>query len=187
LGKYAEILDSDLLAQYKQSSNQEFLAALYWRYQPLVQGVCYKYLQDMELAKDATMDIYQELVTKCLQHEIANFKAWLHTVARNHCLMKLRKNNPVVPMPEQIMQNEEVLHLEDKQALEEQFKKMEICLEQLAATQRTSVELFYLQKKCYKEIAEQLGIEWNKVRSTIQNGRRNLKICMEQQVVHEQQ
>ena len=39
---------------------------------------------------------------------------------------------------------------------------------------------FTFKNKCYKEIAEATGIELNKVRSFIQNGRRNLKICMEE-------
>ena len=39
--------------------------------------------------------------------------------------------------------------------------------------------MFYLENKCYNEIVEQTGMEWNKVRSLIQNGRRNLKICMD--------
>ncbi|MCY7293570.1 MAG: hypothetical protein LH615_15440 [Ferruginibacter sp.] len=39
--------------------------------------------------------------------------------------------------------------------------------------------MFYLSEKCYKEIADFTAIDINKVRSFIQNGRRNLKICME--------
>jgi RNA polymerase sigma-70 factor (ECF subfamily) len=41
------------------------------------------------------------------------------------------------------------------------------------------VKLFYIEGKCYNEIVELMGQEWNQVRSFIQNGRRNLKICME--------
>jgi DNA-directed RNA polymerase specialized sigma24 family protein len=59
------------------------------------------------------------------------------------------------------------------------FSKMEDCLNKLETVQKQSVTLFYLQRKCYKEISELTGLEWNKVRSYIQNGRRNLKICME--------
>jgi RNA polymerase sigma-70 factor (ECF subfamily) len=40
--------------------------------------------------------------------------------------------------------------------------------------------LFYLQEKCYKEITGLTGFDLNKVKSYIQNGKRNLKICMEQ-------
>ena len=54
-------------------------------------------------------------------------------------------------------------------------------MEQLADKQRNVIELFYLQGKCYNEISAATGIEWNSVRSYIQNGRRNLKICMEAQ------
>jgi DNA-directed RNA polymerase specialized sigma24 family protein len=52
-------------------------------------------------------------------------------------------------------------------------------LQTLSPEQKISVEQFYLQNKCYKEIADATGLDWNKVRSHIQNGRRNLKICME--------
>jgi RNA polymerase sigma-70 factor (ECF subfamily) len=52
-------------------------------------------------------------------------------------------------------------------------------MEKLPASQQTSIRLFYLENKCYNEISELTGQEWNKVRSTIQNGRRNLKLCME--------
>jgi len=46
--------------------------------------------------------------------------------------------------------------------------------------QRKSIELFFQQDKCYNEIAAITGYDWNKIRSYIQNGKRNLKICMEQ-------
>jgi DNA-directed RNA polymerase specialized sigma24 family protein len=38
-----------------------------------------------------------------------------------------------------------------------------------------------MEGKCYNEISVDTGIEWNKVRSYIQNGRRNLKLCIEKQ------
>jgi len=39
--------------------------------------------------------------------------------------------------------------------------------------------LFFLQQKCYKDVAEVTGFDLGKVKSYIQNGKRNLKICME--------
>jgi RNA polymerase sigma-70 factor (ECF subfamily) len=41
------------------------------------------------------------------------------------------------------------------------------------------VALFYLEEKCYKEIADDTGYTLNEVKSFIQNGKRNLKICLE--------
>lgn len=77
------------------------------------------------------------------------------------------------------MQSQEDVHLNGMMQKEENFLKLEKCMQTLSAEQKKTVELFYLQNKCYKEIADATGIEWSKVRSYIQNGRRNLKICME--------
>ncbi len=147
----------------------------------LIYGVCLKYLKDPETSKDAVINIYEELITKLKQHEVSNFKSWLYTLSRNHCLMQLRreKGHKIIEIPEQFMQSEEMLHLEGVMQKEEKLNSMEKCLEQLSAEQKTCVTLFYIQGKCYNDIMEQTGIDWNKVRSNIQNGRRNLKLCME--------
>ena len=144
-------------------------------------GTCLKYLKDAETAKDAVMNIYQELWQKLPQHEVENFKSWLYVMTKNHCLMQLRKGKKMITIEFQpaIMQSEDFEHLDTVLNREQDFKKLEQCLERLPAEQKQAIQLFYLENKCYNEIAEQTGMEWNKVRSLIQNGRRNLKICME--------
>ena len=163
----------------------QVLASLYQRYMDLVYGVCLKYLHDRDASKDAVMQIFEELVEKLRRHEVGNFKSWLHTVARNHCLMQLRsgKNKKTVEISPDIMQNNEELHLNGEMEKELEMKKLERCLQTLSTEQKQTVELFYLQQKCYNEIVEMTGLEWNKVRSLIQNGRRNLKICMDKSSV----
>ena len=54
-----------------------------------------------------------------------------------------------------------------------------IDMAKLKSEQKQCIELFYYQKLCYQEIAEQLKMEENKVKSFLQNGKRNLKICLE--------
>ena len=173
--------DEELLLAYTQSGNQDVLARLYLRYTDLVYGVCLKYLKDAEGAKDAVMNIYQELVTKLQTHTVDNFKGWLYVVAKNHCLMYLRsaKKMVTVEFQQAVMQSEDFRHLDTVLEREEDFKKLEDCIARLPAEQKQGIELFYFQHKCYNEIVEQTGMEWGKVRSLIQNGRRNLKICME--------
>jgi RNA polymerase sigma-70 factor (ECF subfamily) len=55
-------------------------------------------------------------------------------------------------------------------------------VEALSAEQKSVIDLFYLQQRSYKEIADLQQMDWNKVRSLVQNGRRNLKICMESKI-----
>jgi RNA polymerase sigma factor (sigma-70 family) len=173
--------DKELVNLFRTSGNMEVLAVLFQRYMDLLYGVCLKYLKQPETAKDAVMQIFEELVTKLPKHEVDNFKSWLYTLAKNYCLMQLRtpKNLKTTEFKVESMQLEEEAHLNGIQLKEENLQKLEHCLQTLSTEQKKAVELFYLQNKCYKEISEATGIEWNKVRSFIQNGRRNLKICME--------
>ncbi|HEX8315319.1 MAG TPA: sigma-70 family RNA polymerase sigma factor [Flavisolibacter sp.] len=175
------IADADLVAQYRRTTDLAVLGDLYSRYMEMVYGVCLKYLKEPENAQDSVMAIFEELITKLQKHEVDNFKSWLYTLAKNYCLMRLRaeKKTGTIKMAEEFMQSEENLHLQDVLDREENFKQLEHCMGQLTSDQRKAIELFYLQGKCYNEIAAETGFEWNNVRSYIQNGRRNLKICME--------
>ena len=177
--------DHELIALYKQSGDLEILASLYQPYMDLVYAVCLKYLEEREAAKDAVLAIFEELVTKLKKYEVENFKGWLYSLAKNHCLMQLRsakkmKTNQLNPDDVQLTEN---VHLNGMMEKEEHFDKLNECLQSLSPEQKTIVELFYLQQKCYKDIVEISGLDWNKVRSHIQNGRRNLKICMEEKIL----
>jgi len=176
-----EISDKQLVSDYKSTGDLAVLGELYQRYMELVYGVCLKYYKEPEAAKDSVMQIFEELVSKLKKHEVDNFRAWLHQLAKNHCLMQLRtpKNLKTVEFKMEIMQSEEVVHLNGVLDKEENFKKLEFCMGTLAGDQQEAIRLFYLEGKCYNEIVEITGQEWNQVRSSIQNGRRNLKICME--------
>ena len=176
-----ELPDKELVSLFRTSRNMEALSVLFQRYMELLYGVCLKYLKQPEAAKDAVMQIFEELVQKLPKHEVDNFKSWLYTLAKNYCLMQLRtpKNLKTTEFNPDSMQLEEEMHLNGVLLKEENLQKLEHCLQTLSQEQKQTVELFYLQSKCYKEIAAITGIEWNKVRSFIQNGRRNLKICME--------
>ena len=173
--------DSELLDRYKHKEDEEALASLYLRYSDLLYGVCLKYLQEPEDAKDAVMNIYQELREKLLRHEVHQFKSWVYVLAKNHCLMPLRaaKKQVTVPLDTQVVQSGEFSHLESIIEKEDTFKKLEKCIESLPGEQEQAIRLFYYDSKCYNEIAESTGMEWNKIRSLIQNGRRNLKNCMD--------
>lgn len=177
--KYDELADLKLLNSYRANGDLAVLGKLYQPYMGLVYGVCLKYLKDEEQCKDAVMQIFEELIEKVSRYEIKQFRGWLYVLTRNYCLMQLRsgKKMDVVSMDD-VMENTFVLHPEDENK-EEMMKQLERCMEKLPAAQKESVNLFYYNDKCYKEIAEQTGYTLNEVKSYIQNGKRNLKICLE--------
>lgn len=173
--------DLSLVAAYQKSGDLEVLGELYNKYMHLVYGVCFNYFKDEEPSKDAVMQIFEELVSKLRIHQVQNFKSWLHVLTRNHCLMALRKSsrNPTVTMEDNFVENSDFVHLDIEDTKETQLTIMEKCMETLSEEQRRSVDLFYLQEKCYKEVADITGYDMLKVKSYIQNGKRNLKICIE--------
>lgn len=170
-----------LIAQYKRTGDLEVLGLLYNRYMHLVFGVCLNYFKEEEPSKDAVMQIFEELVVKLRIHEVQNFKSWLHVLTRNHCLMALRKaaKNNTVSLEETFVENTDFVHLDIDDTKENRLVVMEKCMETLPKEQKVSVDLFYLQEKCYKEVADITGYELLKVKSYIQNGKRNLKNCIE--------
>lgn len=172
--------DAELLLQYKTANDMEALGELFNRHMELVYGVCLKYVKEPEEAKDCVINIFEELTTKLKKYEVENFRGWLYQLAKNHCLMKLRGNKklPVMVDPAFVYLTEDN-HLDDIMQKEMKLSSMKYCIEQLPGEQKAVIQLFYLEEKCYKEIAETTNTDVTKVRSYIQNGRRNLKICME--------
>lgn len=175
--------DEALIAEYTATLDNRLVGELYSRYADLVYGVCLKYLKHPENAQDSAVAIFEELVAKIPKHQIDNFKGWLYTLAKNHCLMCLRsgKKFTTVNIDAELMQSEDPVHLNGVWEREEHLAQLEYCMGELAMEQRQAITLFYMEGKCYNEISTITGIEWNKVRSYIQNGRRNLKLCIEKQ------
>ncbi len=174
--------EKQLLQYYKETGSLDALGKLYAPYMSLLYGVCYKYLQDAEQSQDAVMQIFDELINKLRVYEVDNFKSWVYVYARNFCLMQLRKNKQItkVDIEENLYESEKMLNDDDEKKWgEHDFEKLESCIAGLNQEQELCIRMFYLEQKCYKDIAEQTGHDIAKVKSYIQNGRRNLKICME--------
>lgn len=174
-----------LLEEYRKTGDLQLLGRLYEPYMPLVYGLCLKYYRNDVKSEDAVMQIFESLVAKLRVHEVSHFKGWLYTLARNHCLMDLRMANRIhtVDIDEHLVESDAFLHQQDgaERVPEERLALMERCLEGLNAEQQRCIRLFYLEQKCYREVAELTGYELNKVKSHIQNGKRNLRICMERE------
>ncbi len=142
-------------------------------------GLCLKYLKSREESQDAAMNIYEKVSQTLLTTEVQHFKSWLYMVSKNHCLMELRKSNPE-KNTHVLMENDAIMHLnEEEDIVESKLSALDECIGELKDEQKECVKLFFLEKKSYNEVNKLTGIELKKVKSHIQNGKRNLKICLE--------
>ena len=178
--------DEELLEGFSSGGDLELLGELYSRYMHLVYGVCLKYLKDREDSMDAVMQIFEKLIAEIPRQEIRNFRSWLHVVTKNFCLMKLRSGKSENEKMQNwlneshfFMEIQPELHPVDEERPDIN-KALEECIERLKKEQKTCITMFYYESKSYFEIAADLGIDEKKVKSYIQNGKRNLKICLEE-------
>ena len=178
--------DEDLLAEFKSTGNLDVLGEIYYPYMHLVYGVCLKYLKERDESKDAVMQIFEKLIIEIPKQRIENFRSWLYVVTKNYCLMQIRSmksredqfkelvNDSIV-----FMEKADYLHPidEDSSDMEEDLAE---CIKKLKDEQRECIQLFYFENRCYNEIAGNMGIDEKKVKSHLQNAKRNLKLCLEE-------
>ncbi len=176
--------DSELLSYYASALNQNYLAELFNRYSHLIFLVCKKYLGDRDSAKDMTMNIYEKLIEILKYQKVNNFKSWVYSVAKNECLMFLRKNDALNKKAQffniDTMESEDFLNQEDEKLFTSDVLHKKV--EELEEEQRECIKHFYFNKSSYKEIAQKISMTEKKVKSCLQNGKRNLKIALLQTV-----
>jgi RNA polymerase sigma factor (sigma-70 family) len=180
-----QIPDKILIERFRNGSDKDALGTLFLRYMELVYGVCLKYLGQPEAAQDAVMDIYEHLNRKLPGHEVENFSGWLYMVSKNHCLQHLRKKSNLltVSLDDPVMQNGREAHQEDDEfdlnVPEDIADQLHDCISQLPDKQRVCIRMFYFEKRSYADICQMTMLSMDHVRSNIQNGRRNLKKCIQ--------
>ena len=184
--------DKDLIDLFRQTDDNVHVGELFKRYSHLVFGVCMKYLKDEDESKDAVMQVFEKLLVDLKKYQVENFKSWLHTTAKNHCLMKLRSDHSLFLKTEEfkknypfVMESDNEKHHDIENINEFYLSHLGKAVEQLKGEQKICIELFYIEGKCYQDVADCTGYSMKQVKSNIQNGKRNLKIYIQEK--YEQQ
>jgi RNA polymerase sigma factor (sigma-70 family) len=177
--------DLSLIARYRKQGDKDCIGVLFERYTYLVYGICMKYFKDEEQSKDAVMDVFEKVMHEIERHQITNFSSWLHSVARNYCLMQLRSQKTEEQKSEDWKKNEslfveitEELHPNNTSEKEKLLQSMEQAIQELNPEQKTCIQLFYIEQKSYQQVADITGYELKQVKSYIQNGKRNIENIM---------
>ena len=175
--KRSKLSDEQLISKYRQDHRKHWVGELFNRHVHLVFGVCLKYMKNESDAKDATLSIFEKLLEDLKSKDVDKFRYWIYVVTRNHCLMTLRKRSSDERNFRALNGSEDLeSEIAEVELRETKLTRLEEAMELLNDEQRRCVQLFYLEKKCYKEIAEKTGFSEKQVKSFIQNGKRNLKI-----------
>lgn len=191
LRKYSEYSDEKLVEKYQKSLDTYYVALLFDRYNELTVSMSMSYLKNKMDAEDATMDCFETLTKDLKDVKVENFGGWYYSVVRN-LLLKYKRQNKRVFNAASGDYSSESFHIENENKteidLESLFEQegnkdlsslIEELLEEIKTEQADAVRKFYLEKKSYQEIANEMSTTEKKVKSWIQNGKRNLKIKLE--------
>lgn len=175
-----KLSDEEIISLYKEKQWTGCIDELYQRYSHMVFGVCMKYVKQIENAEDLTLSLFTSLTEKLMKHQVQHFKSWLYVSARNSSLMFLRANKMSQELnDDDIMYDDGDQRLDEKLEQDELIESLIMLFEELKQEQRICIQLFYLQKKSYEEVANITSYSMKEVKSHLQNGRRNLKLLLE--------
>lgn len=175
--KEIQLSDQELIEQYKRTSNSWYAGELFRRYTQLISAVAYNYLQNDVETEDAVMEVFEIILRDLQHHEVNNFKTWVYSVTKHHCLKKIRRDGKATIDVEQALLHVPIDESPKTEALqlEKQIQKLEDAITKLSNEQKQCIELFYFKQKSYKEVSDLTGYSVNEVKSYLQNGKRNLK------------
>lgn len=177
------INEIELIMRYANHGDVDAIGLLFKHTRTFAYAVARKYYDNDDDAKDAVMNVFEQLLTTLKIQQPDNFRAWLHHVIKNHCLMDLRKQSAKMRSDDAIklnfyanVESGNDLHLEQNK--EAMLNGLEEAINSLKDQQQVCIRMMYLENKSYQDIQLQTGYTFNEVKSHIQNGKRNLKLIM---------
>lgn len=182
--------DEELVAKFAKTQKQAYFEELYKRYIHLSYGVCLKLMKNEDDSRDVVSEVFKILYIKLPTANVQSFKAYVYAVSRNECIAKLRQRKSEMLKQQEwqkteithsdFMENDGLLALDNIGPSKE--KLVEAAVANLGSDQRTCIHLFFFDNKSYKDIASQTGYSEKQVKSFLQNGKRNLRIALEQEM-----
>lgn len=179
--------DLELLDRYRNTGDNQWLGVLLKRYTTSLFLYCLKHIKNKEEAQDVVQQVQIKAIMAIDKAKIDHFQAWLYTIAKNECNMQFRRKKRLLRKLKDAYghwtPDDPKDPLESRESGEADNLRMMLLSEafnELPETQQTCLRMFYLHDKSYQNISSEMGYTLNEVKSNIQNGKRNLKMIIEQ-------
>ena len=157
--KISEITDEQHILNLFRRGEASAMDGLYARYADYLTGVCYRYITNEEDLKDVLQESFIKIFTQISSFEYrgkGSLLAWMSRIVVNESLQMLRrqKNDPLIL-------DTELPDLPDDDPDTDELTPDVIVslLKKLPEGYRTVLNLYVIEGKSHKEIAELLGIK----------------------------
>lgn len=170
-----------LLHRIAQGDERAF-AELYQRTSAKLYGVCLRMLRERGEAEDALQNIYLILWRRADRFDPARAAAmtWLITLTRNQCIDRLRRHREA-PLNEEIANSLADPEPGPSMRTEagEQRRRLDRCLDTLAAQQKSAVRAAFFMGVTYNELADLYEVPLATMKSWIRRSLIRLRRCLE--------
>lgn len=184
--RLSSLSDKELVSTFRETQDEQCFTELFNRYVHLVYANCSRIISDTEICKDLTMEVFIQAHKSLASQEVNDIAAWLHRVSKNECFSYLRKARlPIVSENDWgehekstslfVESDPRMSPLSTEDILDSELIKV---LANLNDEQRKCIELFFFQRKSYKEIVQETGFGEKQVKSYLQNGKRQLRLAL---------
>lgn len=144
---------------------------------PKIMTLCKRYASNADEAKDILQETYIKIYQNLKRFDVnSNFDVWAKKIAINTAIDHYRKNiNKHISINEDMEQIEDEELFVSKDLLQYDVNKVISAIQNLPDGYRIILNLYVLENKSHKEIAELLNINESTSRSQLTKARKTLK------------
>lgn len=156
-------------------------SALYDATSAKLLAVCLRVLKERAAAEDAMQDVYVKVWNKADRYQVTGHSpmTWLITIARNTAIDRLRARR--VDRDTDVLDDRIAASAptpEQSAVAASEAGRIVACLDELEQDRRTAIKGAYLDGQSYKDLAEQLDVPLNTIRTWLRRGLERLRECM---------
>lgn len=170
--------EDKILVERLRENDRTAFEALFKKYYPSFCLVAYRYVEDKDAAKDITQDVFIKFWDKRNEYEdIPSVKTFLYVLVKNASLNYIRSQK-IKDKHLSAIEREGELFFHQVAIPEETFRQLEATIEKLPP-QSANIMRLVMQGYSNMEIAEQLGVSVNTVKTLKYNAVKNLRNSMD--------
>lgn len=177
--------DEGLLAAVAASQDREAYRALFDRYYPRVFVFVRRRVEDQELAREITSDVFLEVWTSAASFRgESKISSWIFGIARFKCLEAVRqrgrfKRSRVIATDDEFMvqvpdEQESVTHIDAR----EDLRRLAGLLERIPEEQREALEWAVIDGESLEDVARRQNVSRDTVKTRISRARKSLRRLM---------
>jgi len=177
----ADLADDELVRRFSESGESWVFDEVFRRYRKHVYLTCYGILRNQALAEEMSQDTFSKALTHLGVAKPTQLGGWLGTIARNLCLDYLRTascRTETFPLEDVL---EPAVGNEPEDAAIAAYDVPAV-LRRLRPEHRICLNLLYVHRYSYEEIARRLGVDVKQVKSHVQNARERFRALYEAKI-----